>query len=1599
MWTLLFLFSFASARLIHHSIVRGAYTTVLTYDPDYPEPLDYMYTAYNATHIHIVGVYSATAYTVLCRETVTTPIIVAPKGCDTDSPDTAVLRTNCGHKTILGLLSTWMYDPSDDVCIRAGSEATCFGHPLLVSTGLEDDGDDLNVMQGVIVISGVGPRCSIPAVTRMDVVMPALVVSSTCEDIPEGRYETDTQAEQQQRFEFWRFGVTLILTRDETLTVTSFGDLVYTHYNASFGVEHTHTNVSCEFTLVLDAAPRPFELNSLDIPRTYDYYKNKIDKYYRTAACGFGVGRRRYEDGRSWIQGVAEGVPYGGIPIFRTLSGIPIQVDADPRFADFEDDCASFYPADTTFNGFGFSGFDGPVYERHVPAQYTCYAPFPYPELILEIGTLDARAKQCHMLGGVLATDTSDVCAKDSWRTYCRRGWLYFDQRCWYKFDYQLESSLQVPAGPDSDRVCSQMHPSAVSSFTFPIWTSAWLQRFFVFWKYPETITRVVIRGRRCECYSGVNGVVSCDCDDPAFPLCSYAIKNDPIYWGEIDYPPETLAILSLGQIGAPPDVHGIRCGCLPGSKGPQCGQRTCVTPIEAATSVNASLRNPAVAFFKACYAHRRGFCQNGDPNLCQCVTGYGPPASLLAGVYTSTPCWFPTWVGTSSAPQNITINGIVSLSVYAVCGFHGLAVSTGWNDGHCECPLRWSLSRVAELAFDGPACSCHVSHYEPGFEVIEATCNGHGTCCPHGVRTDGVDGYCPRGHNGCFCDDGWTGESCTARVPSISALVPPSTLGSGWTAVTQQVRLAVTKVYVSNQATNVTLRDTVDGIVTGTCVSVVSETWEAGFGYKWSCDGTQAWVIRAENPDTVIYPYSQDYPPGGVHVNPYGARFFSIPQFRSYGEYMELQPFKWSQHGVTNTIPTCEPGYTGEICAIGVSGYRLNEGTAHWSPRLCGDSTEPKRGEAVGDECACGAIGDGIVFTGDACSCALVDGEMCGGIGTCVDPVFPYGFCSADQELLSRDALRTPYSGVIPLPRFLVHAMNPYNFSVVTIQNKSWAMFEGQELLLDTVRNDVLLCGAHHPVSVTYVRNESVELPRRVYAYTTYLEVICDTCEEMVRCEYTDAPRADMPCVDGELVIGQVCILSTEWIFGEDAEILEEGEYKESLLPCTNATLIDAVSTGVKDCSNPLDRLLDNIGECHEPIGAYDNTLGLGFGLFYNLTPGVDFSQDSWTRTHYEMLDAVIGGCDTFDEPAWDRYVEYLASFNDTEEFYGDIQGYVREVEVTFPVDVYGVQLVGLNGVCGTYLQIIPANTTVSIACNGDQNVTVMLSRNETLESTTKAIWSPISYEYTPLEQSILNNHVFPTNPETCNRTIDVDDPLDQQFLRRMHSAHFMPRRCSSDGQCAQFNTNSTCVRDAHRREAWLNGDGDPTIGREGGCDCAVDTTGFYSPTRFCGACESGYGPDTSVDISNMHTMRSLISGWVTLPVERCSVPHDSTSTRPSTLCGGRGHVRQSGSITIGVKVTIQEHTVRLCRSLVTRDTEFTLVDEDAVHKDIHMYTNGTHVVNVIHGRVFLQGEEMTEWTCQTFGVGESHERILLYDGTEVVRRWTRDGFTEYII
>lgn len=194
----------------------------------------------------------------------------------------------------------------------------------------------------------------------------------------------------------------------------------------------------------------------------------------------------------------------------------------------------------------------------------------------------------------------------------------------------------------------------------------------------------------------------------------------------------------------------------------------------------------------------------------------------------------------------------------------------------------------------------------------------------------------------------------------------------------------------------------------------------------------------------------------------------------------------------------------------------------------------------------------------------------------------------------------------------------------------------------------------------------------------------------------------------------------------------------------------------------------------------------------------------------------------------------------------------------------------------------------------------------------------------WTALTRQITVDHVLPANPPlaaayasvagAASQPLNLSAAADQLYLRQLWQTFLAPRKCSADWQCQLFLRHGAarCVFDQLGYTPWYNGDGTGAgvTGVEGGCYCPPSFVGgFRDQGLFCKTCLEGYGPTSATDwrLAVEYQRSILLSTGIQDAVfdsaqfppdgdlnttVLCRMPAYASTTRPTTLCGGRGKV-----------------------------------------------------------------------------------------------------------
>lgn len=1204
----------------------------------------FVYAGKNNADIIILGVSSGKSDRVYCMRSSITQIITSPVGC---SEFNNYLCTNYDGLNRKRLLDNWATSVAS--CPSAGD---CFG-PLY---------------EPGYLLNGIGPNCSIPAVTWPKFPPGTLsLVDSTCTGFSGNQtYTLNTRAgfrnsDASIYYDNGAFGVLFLRNLTETnlnriLLIREIGSpytsvfesvleypYAFAMVNVIFRNSSNHAS-TCLVNMLSITNQDTTTLLDPDLVTDLNYnLQPEIPWYYFTRACNFYINRYTYirETTATYFP---VNIPIGGRVIFKytvtpdEIPLIPIRVEKQKGFEHYLSGCEHFYPKSSTFKS-----ETGVEYNRAEPILYSCYAPFIDLELIGPVDNSKRKFESCFRLGGTVNGLTEDACVKTQTLQYCKKDWYYYDSYCYYKFPVSQRFSNFKSSSREAEAICSDL--GGTSFFALKRDTVAWILDRYL-WYTPTNIkVRVNIEGQKCNCFSIVDGIEiseSCDCNVLEYPLCRYSVKDHPLVFRDFAMHPETMAILRDGQDGLPFDGRPLKCYCDAGSIGDHCVEQSCIAPIDVeAASIEESLRNPLLRFFNKCYKH--GHCQDFRPWNCACNPGYGPPSSLknISDPHQDHPCACPATYISGSIHDYQIDDKRYGNNVFGICN--------NYRAGYCDlndtqvCKSISLIdvnpdSLVSQMpAWEGKALSCKVPILLPGSgnNIQKGFCNGHGTCCPTGERLDEQvlstsltdllnRAECQSLKVGCVCDNGYGGEVCTSDLPKyiVRSLLPAD------------------KVIRFPYLVNVTR-------VTGITSYEIREKLEI------ACPGCRVGlylVATGTLPTGYIEIYNEDFPICGYHAHLYMNRFFANAAWRSCGTALVENEFEFARLGSTITDCQCDVNYSGDRCGNGVSAVRFELGD--WKRYTCGNNLLPKRGIDGTDACECNkAFG----FEGTACQCR----HGCGKYGKCREPKFQFGQCQYDLTSSSMFATQGSASSAAYVPRFIKYVVETPEGIILFIRNYGyWAFdygsfldFQGYSASRIIVESDF----ATIPLVLNYSCQSSLVLShaQKVVGYAVGLSAPSTVA-------YFNLSDTWYPSCNTSQVIVYPCITRTlEWNQIADSldTVLDELVYTDvSFASSIQASRVDETDPetlfGKFDCTNVLDLLIESaliclgkvsIPQCNHYI--HNSSLGEAYGLFWNQHDFIKFETEpeEWGDAQYKLLGSFLKS--NWTDTSWDEYFASVVS------------------------------------------------------------------------------------------------------------------------------------------------------------------------------------------------------------------------------------------------------------------------------------------------------------------------------------------------------------------
>ncbi len=857
-----------------------------------------------------------------------------------------------------------------------------------------------------------------------------------------------------------------------------------------FGAPYAMTGLAnCSISLTIESPSSKFLLQDI-YPVTSSNYTWNIHprRFYQTRGCNYHIGRYDHSNNLVYSHTPAGDVGGGSVVyVHPDFPRLPVSVPPNPLL-DHRLTCEEVNPQNESFLDHGLDGINQrSLVPRINVVQESCFTRFVLPEVISLNINPDEKYKQCQMMGGYTWGLTQSMCSIAITQTYCKRGYYYFNQKCYYKFNPVTETKYAVPIG-EASTSCAELNPFAQALVEVDEYLQSYISGWFLYQKRSvegAAMYRVpVYSSTNCKCFNSRTAETSsCNCytirDSNTtlliFPICYYPItvaSLEPQY-SDISISLQTARLWRYGQEGPKPGGHQASCECFDGWTGKVCDNPTC--PFADVASENPDDLNALTTFFRKCYSNKQGACWNGLPRVCKCNIGYGPHASIIDSypelfVFKDLPCAFPVAVSSESGYMQLNdkIYPTNDPALPVVCSgtSQGIGkVDNGTNLGVCECAQRSNIiEKIQEISFDGKACSCEKPIIPAKGDtknglIISALCNHRGTCCPFGQSFNNPligDPYASECYetngsmkNGCSCENGFGGESCTCPVPFDlaknriketkyfgSILVTYVNLGSKqFVKFVKFIGCEPTSVEIANDIGKKELD--------GTNIKCVYNDESL----LYECGGDEAFqfiVYIGSGQCTAIEAYEKIYQFCGEvgSGNLFSGRFYAIPTYRSRTSHLLQQYTQVSTYGCTNTDCFCSPGHGGKLCAARVSSIRdievieNDEIVLSRTNLYCGESvlvpviSDDVRGRGYINEiynnCTCNAISNvdatgriGSVqekFTGSACECATGYNknrdrvETCSGHGTCISATFPYGKCEADIINLEADALATPF-------------------------------------------------------------------------------------------------------------------------------------------------------------------------------------------------------------------------------------------------------------------------------------------------------------------------------------------------------------------------------------------------------------------------------------------------------------------------------------------------------------------------------------------------------------------------------------------------------------
>jgi hypothetical protein len=147
---------------------------------------------------------------------------------------------------------------------------------------------------------------------------------------------------------------------------------------------------------------------------------------------------------------------------------------------------------------------------------------------------------------------------------------------------------------------------------------------------------------------------------------------------------------------------------------------------------------------------------------------------------------------------------------------------------------------------------------------------------------------------------------------------------------------------------------------------------------------------------------------------------------------------------------------------------------------------------------------------------------------------------------------------------------------------------------------------------------------------------------------------------------------------------------------------------------------------------------------------------------------------------------------------------------------------------------------------------------------------WFNLSFTQSPIDLSTIWQNIddFPLHNINISYPV-LDCTVNITYCYIVWHTWLAPRKCTFNDECENNALGNQCIFPDNEIPpiGWRQGNGDKSLGIEGGCICDYDyDAGFH--TQFCDVCQSGYGPTDNCTLPVANELVCGIDGIVSLNV-----------------------------------------------------------------------------------------------------------------------------------